>query len=316
MLSLSSAGFFVCLKKKKSAFCWQIISSFQEERIASLKRTTMKAEHFLLLCFWCLTDLFCRGSPSSQWFSATFELTSVKCLFLCFVWTWFDLSICQTSFVMKRFWLGPFFACRSHDVCVVFLSLTCFPFLPQGTYLTSDTSRWSVSHKNCWTCILNQRVTGIAGFLFCYYQIMCKSKCFYWLCIKMEDNTVRPQWRQSVERLMHNRKEVLAATSFIEEIQQQVFMPVQKSSCKWRHHCRMAASLYIQAVTLGQGNEANMSNTAVPPMATWGWLQNWIDLWVISPLVFHGICCKSKCQQLAFPFYIKGYIYIQNNPRL
>lgn len=99
---------------------------------------------FWIFCSWCLTDLFCRGSPSSKLISARFELTSVKCLSYFYLdLTW--LSTFQTSLVMRRLWLCPrclSFICRLWFV----LSVMCFPF-PNGMYLTLSTSHLLDSHR-------------------------------------------------------------------------------------------------------------------------------------------------------------------------
>lgn len=80
---------YVFLLSFFSAFCWQLIYSFQEKRIASVNFSAMETNHFFcfwIFCSWCLTDLFCKGSLSSKLISARFELTSVKCLVLFLFW--------------------------------------------------------------------------------------------------------------------------------------------------------------------------------------------------------------------------------------
>lgn len=87
------------LPEKFSAFRWQIISSLQGKRIASLTTPSWKQNLFFSFWnfyYWCLIGLFCRWLLSNKLISKRFELTFVKCLVL-FLLTWFDYVLTRIS---------------------------------------------------------------------------------------------------------------------------------------------------------------------------------------------------------------------------
>lgn len=126
-----------------SAFSWQIISFFLGKRIASVNCSAMEANHFFsfwIVCSWCLTDLFCRGSLSSKLISARFELTSVKCLVLFLFWL--DLAKYLPDFFSDRDYGFVPSACYSYAVCCLFLVWYAFLFQRESTWFWAPVICW------------------------------------------------------------------------------------------------------------------------------------------------------------------------------